>query len=57
MYKLLSKQATRLLLVATRNTPGLYKRVMDNLDKDGKISRDFTEEFRRAQVVGLPALR
>ncbi|XP_038077595.1 ankyrin and armadillo repeat-containing protein-like isoform X2 [Patiria miniata] len=55
-YLTFNRKATRLLLVATRNTPGLYKRLMDNLDKDGKISRDFTEEFRRAQVVGLPAL-
>ncbi|XP_022079769.1 ankyrin and armadillo repeat-containing protein-like isoform X2 [Acanthaster planci] len=55
-YLTFNRKATRLLLVATRNTPGLYKRLMGNLDKDGKISRDFTEEFRRAQVVGLPAL-
>ncbi|XP_033640039.1 ankyrin and armadillo repeat-containing protein-like isoform X1 [Asterias rubens] len=55
-YLTFNRKATRLLLVSTRNTPGLYQRLMDNLDKDGKMSHDFTDEFRRAQVVGLPAL-
>ena len=56
-YLTFNRRATRLLLVATRNTPGLYDRLMDNLDKDGRISKDFTDEFRRATIVGLPALR
>ncbi|XP_063964781.1 ankyrin and armadillo repeat-containing protein-like isoform X3 [Lytechinus pictus] len=55
-YLTFNRTATRLLLIATRNTPGLFQKLMDNLDKDGKISEDFTEEFRRQQVVGLPAL-
>ncbi|PIK41254.1 putative ankyrin and armadillo repeat-containing protein [Apostichopus japonicus] len=29
---------------------------MDNIDKDAKIASDFTEEFNRQQIVGLPAL-
>ena len=56
-YLTFNRRATRSLLVATRNTPGLYERLMGNLDKDGRISTDFTDEFRRAQIVGLPALR
>ena len=56
-YLTFARRATRLLLVASRNTPGLYERLMDNLDQDGRISTDFTDEFRRAQIVGLPALR
>ncbi|XP_071497237.1 ankyrin and armadillo repeat-containing protein-like [Diadema antillarum] len=55
-YLTFNRTATRLLLIATRNTPGLFQKLMDNLDKDGKISRDFTEEFRRQEIVGLPAL-
>ncbi|XP_030846615.1 ankyrin and armadillo repeat-containing protein-like [Strongylocentrotus purpuratus] len=55
-YLTFNRTATRLLLIATRNTPGLFHKLMDNLDKDGKISEDFTEEYRRQQIVGLPAL-
>ena len=56
-YLTFNRTATRLLLIATRNTPGLFQRLMENLDKDGKISKDFTEEFKRQEIVGLPALR
>lgn len=56
-YLTFNRTATRMLLIATRNTPGLYKRLMDNIDKDAKIASDFTEEFNRQQIVGLPALR
>lgn len=56
-YLTFNRTATRLLLIATRNTPGLYDKLMNNLDKDGKISCDFTDEFKRQQSVGLPALR
>lgn len=55
-YLTFNRTATRLLLIATRNTPGLFQQLMENLDKDGKISKDFTEEFRRQEIVGLPAL-
>jgi len=54
-YLTFNKTAARLLLGACRNTPGLYKKLMDNIGKDAKISSDFIENFKRAKTVGLPS--
>ncbi|XP_052802485.1 ankyrin and armadillo repeat-containing protein-like isoform X4 [Mya arenaria] len=54
-YLTFNKTAARLLLGACRNTPGLYKKLMDNIGKDSKISSDFIENFKRAKTVGLPS--
>ena len=56
-YLSYNRTAARLMLVACRNTPGLYERLMKNIGKNPKICKDFTEEFRRCQIVGLPCLR
>jgi hypothetical protein len=37
------------------NTPGLYKKMMENIGKNSKISSDFLQDFRRAKIVGLPS--
>ncbi|ELU04066.1 hypothetical protein CAPTEDRAFT_159631 [Capitella teleta] len=55
-YLSFNRTAARLLLVACRNTPGLYELLIANIGTNPKISRDFTEEFRRCQLVGLPCL-
>ncbi|XP_033103193.1 ankyrin and armadillo repeat-containing protein-like isoform X2 [Anneissia japonica] len=54
-YLTFNRKATRILLVACRNRPGLFEQLMNNLAPDGKISTDFTDEFRIAKTVGLPA--
>ncbi|WAQ94689.1 ANKAR-like protein [Mya arenaria] len=51
-YLTFNKTAARLLLGACRNTPGLYKKLMDNIGKDSKISSDFIENFKRAKTLG-----
>lgn len=56
-YLTFNRTAARMLLVACRNTPGLYEKLEKNIGKNPKISKEFTEEFRRAKSVGLPCLR
>ena len=54
-YLTFNRTASRLLLSACRNTPGLHKKLMDNIGKDAKISSEFIEDFKRAKTVGLPS--
>ncbi|XP_064647682.1 ankyrin and armadillo repeat-containing protein-like isoform X2 [Lineus longissimus] len=54
-YLSFNRTAARMLLVWCRNTPGLYKQMMDNIGKNAKISPEFTDDFRRAKIVGLPS--
>jgi hypothetical protein len=54
-YLTFNKTAARILLSACRNTPGLYKKMMENIGKNSKISSDFLQDFRRAKIVGLPS--
>ncbi|XP_052246071.1 ankyrin and armadillo repeat-containing protein-like isoform X2 [Dreissena polymorpha] len=54
-YLTFNKTAARLLLGACRNTPGLYKKLIDNIGEDAKISPDFKSDFNRALHVGLPS--
>ncbi len=56
-YLTFNRTAGRNLLTACRNTPGLYDRLVGNIGKNAKICKDFTEEFRRCRIVGLPCLR
>ena len=56
-YLTYNRTATRRLLVACRNTPGLFDRLMDNIGKNPKISPEFTDEFKRQRIIGLPCLR
>ena len=56
-YLSYNRTAARLLLTACRNTPGLYDKLINNIGVKPKICRDFTEEFRRCKIVGLPCLR
>lgn len=56
-YLTFNRTAGRGLLTTCRNTPGLYHRLMDNIGKNAKICEDFTEEYRRCKIVGLPCLR
>ncbi|XP_076094844.1 ankyrin and armadillo repeat-containing protein-like isoform X1 [Mytilus galloprovincialis] len=54
-YLTFNKTAARILLSACRNTPGLYKKMMENIGKTPKISEDFLQDFKRAKIVGLPS--
>ncbi|XP_071948397.1 ankyrin and armadillo repeat-containing protein-like [Antedon mediterranea] len=54
-YLTFNRKATRILLSACRNRPGLFEQLMNNLGPNGKISTDLTDEFRIAKKVGLPA--
>ena len=54
-YLTFNRTAERLLFSACRNTPGLYKKLMDNIGKNPKISPEFMEDFKRAKIVGLPS--
>ena len=56
-YLTFNRMAARKLLVYCRNTPGLYDQMINNIGKNAKICKDFTEEFRTAKLVGLPCLR
>ena len=56
-YLSFNRTAARQMLTACRNTPGLYDRLLKNIGKHPKICKDFTEEFERAKIVGLPCLR
>lgn len=54
-YLTFNRTAARLLLSACRNTPGLHKKLMDNIGKDAKINAEFIEDFKRAKTIGLPS--
>ncbi|OWF40013.1 ankyrin and armadillo repeat-containing protein-like isoform X3 [Mizuhopecten yessoensis] len=54
-YMTFNRTAARLLFSACRNTPGLYKSLVDNIGKNAKISSEFVEDFQRAKIVGLPS--
>lgn len=54
-YLTFNKTAARLLLSACRNSLGLYERITENVDKDAKMSEEFTRDFEHAKMVGLPS--
>ncbi|ESP02231.1 hypothetical protein LOTGIDRAFT_224972 [Lottia gigantea] len=54
-YMTFNKTASRLLFSACRNTPGLYRLLMENIGPDARISDDFVADFKRAKHVGLPS--
>ncbi|XP_038645098.1 ankyrin and armadillo repeat-containing protein isoform X1 [Scyliorhinus canicula] len=47
----------RRLLVECRNQPELYELLINNICNDGKISKEFTDEFEVQRSVGLPSER
>ncbi|XP_018428916.1 PREDICTED: ankyrin and armadillo repeat-containing protein [Nanorana parkeri] len=55
-YLTFNRTAYRHLLTECRNEPVLYNLLIDNLNKDGRISRHFTEEFDAHRKIGLPSL-
>lgn len=56
-YLTFNRTAARKLLVAVRNTPGLYQLMMANMGKQPKICKDFTDEVKTQTIIGLPCLR
>ena len=40
-----------------RGKYGLYESVVENLGEDGRISDEFTAEFKRQMSIGLPIPR
>ena len=56
-YLTFNRTAARKMLVAVRNTPGLYESMMNNMGKNPKISKKFTEEFETQRTIGIPCLR
>ncbi|XP_028847606.1 ankyrin and armadillo repeat-containing protein isoform X2 [Denticeps clupeoides] len=55
-YLTFNRRAHRLLLVKCRNAPLTYHLLMQNLSEDARMSRLFTDDFRREKTVGLPSL-
>ena len=55
-YLSFDRTASRLMLQACRNTPGLLESLVDNLG-NGKISMEFMDEWRQTKMVGLPSAR
>ena len=55
-YLTFNRTAARKLLVACRNTPGLYEKIMENIGPKPRISKEFTDEFKRALTIGLPCM-
>ena len=55
-YLSFDRTASRLMLQACRNTPGLLESLVDNLG-NGKISMEFMDEWRQTKIVGLPSAR
>ncbi|KAL9968183.1 hypothetical protein ACROYT_G026526 [Oculina patagonica] len=53
-YLSFDRTASRLMLQACRNTPGLLESLVDNLG-NGKISMEFMDEWRQTKMVGLPS--
>ncbi|XP_070566344.1 ankyrin and armadillo repeat-containing protein-like isoform X3 [Ptychodera flava] len=54
-YLSFNRTAARLMLQACRAHPQLYELLVDSLEKDAKICKDFTENFRRQKIIGLPS--
>nr|XP_022304703.1 ankyrin and armadillo repeat-containing protein-like isoform X2 [Crassostrea virginica] len=54
-YLTFNRTAARILFSACRNTPGLYKKLEENIGKNAKISQEFVQDFKRAKIVGLPS--
>lgn len=54
-YLTFNRTAARQLLSVCRNKPGLYTSLLDNMEKDAKISSEFVEDFKCAKHVGLPS--
>lgn len=54
-YLTFNRTAARILFSACRNTPGLYKKLDENIGKNAKISQEFVQDFKRAKIVGLPS--
>lgn len=50
-----NKTASRTLLSTCRNTPGLFKKLVDNIGVNPRISEQFVKEFERAKMIGLPS--
>ena len=55
-YLSFDRTASRLMLQACRNTPGLLESLVDNLG-NGKVSMEFMDEWRQTKMVGLPSAR
>lgn len=55
-YLSFDRKASRLMLQACRNTPGLLESLVDNLG-NGKISMEFMDDWRQTKIVGLPSAR
>lgn len=56
-YLSFHKTAARILFSHCRKTPGLYERLIDNIDSDARISDEFRQDFERAKKIGLPCQR
>lgn len=54
-YLTFNRTAARILFSACRNTPGLYKKLEENIGKNAKISQEFVQDFKRAKIVDLPS--
>lgn len=55
-YLSFDRTASRLMLQACRNTPGLLESLVCNLG-NGEISMEFMDEWRQTKLVGLPSAR
>ncbi|XP_067844278.1 ankyrin and armadillo repeat-containing protein [Heptranchias perlo] len=56
-YLSFNRAGHRRLLIECRNQPELFELLMSNINKDGKICKEFTDEFRMQKTVGLPTER
>lgn len=56
-YLSFNKTAARQLFSCCRNTPGLYDKLIDNIDADARMSDEFRQDFERAKKIGLPSQR
>lgn len=55
-YLTFNRQAHRQLLGKCRRVPAMYDLLMDNKERDAKISKVFTTEFERLKRKGVPSL-
>ena len=55
-YLSFNRTAARLMLVACRNTPGLYEVLASNLG-NGKMAMEFVDNWQENKRVGLPSSR
>lgn len=53
-YLSFDRKASRLMLQACRNTPGLLESLVNNLG-NGKISMEFMDEWKQTKMIGLPS--